>query len=156
MFEKGKKFIVCVAIPLLVGAVSGFLSQNSKEVFATLTKPPLSPPSYVFPIVWTILFVLMGIASYLVLTSGAEEEEVQSALQVYGLQLVVNFFWSIFFFRFGWYAFSFAWLVLLWFLILRTIKAFYPISKISAYLLMPYLAWVSFAGYLNLAIAYLN
>ncbi|MBQ7955593.1 MAG: tryptophan-rich sensory protein [Lachnospiraceae bacterium] len=152
----GKVLAVFIAIPLIVGFVSGFISRNGMEQFGQLNQPPLAPPGFLFPIVWTILYVLMGIASYLVFVSNKEGQDIQDALTVYGVQLVVNFFWSIFFFNLEWYLFAFFWLVLLWVLILYTIRLFYPISQVAAYLLVPYLLWVTFAGYLNLSIYLLN
>ena len=151
-----KLLVVCIAIPLLVGGISALLTRGSMETFETLVKPPLSPPGWLFPVVWTILYILMGVASYLVVTAQAPKEEQSKAISVYLYQLVVNFLWSTFFFQFGWYLFSFIWLVLLWVLIFYTIRLFYPISNIAAYLLIPYLLWVTFAGYLNLGIALLN
>lgn len=151
-----KTFVICIGIPLLVGGLSALLTMNSMETFATLNKPPLSPPGFLFPIVWTVLYILMGIASYLVFTSGEAKEDITDALLVYALQLAFNFFWSLFFFGLNWYLFSFFWLLLLWGLILHTITLFYRISKPAAYLLVPYLLWVTFAGYLNLGIALLN
>ncbi len=156
MQSKTKTFLFFTAIPLLVGIIAGLLTRDSMETFSSLNKPPLSPPGILFPIVWTILYTLMGIASFLVYTSGKEKEEINSALTIYFLQLAVNFFWSIFFFNLEWYIFSFFWLVLLWVLIFYTIRLFYPISNTAAYLLIPYLFWVTFAGYLNLGIAALN
>ncbi len=150
------KIIRYIAIPLLVGGASAFLTSNAMSTFETVNKPPLSPPGWLFPVVWTILYILMGVASYLVAVSQKEKEEISKALILYGAQLAVNFFWSIFFFRFGWYLFSFFWLLLLWMLILMTIRAFYGISKTAAYLMIPYLVWVTFAGYLNLGIWYLS
>ena len=147
---------LCIAIPLFVGTISGYITRNSMEVFQQLNKPPLSPPGWLFPIVWTILFILMGIASYLVIVSGENQKDINKAITVYAIQLIVNFFWSIFFFNFGWYLFSFLWLVLLWVLIIITIILFYRISKPAAYLKIPYLFWVTFAGYLNLSIYLLN
>ena len=151
-----KSLIIAIAIPLLVGAISGFISSNSMEQFGQLNQPPLAPPGFLFPIVWTILYVLMGIASYLVFSSNKKQEDVKDALTVYALQLAVNFFWPIFFFNLEWYLFSFFWLILLWVLILYTILLFYQISKPAAYLMVPYLLWVTFAGYLNLGIYVLN
>ena len=156
MQSKTKTFLFFTAIPLLVGIIAGLLTRDSMETFSSLNKPPLPPPGILFPIVWTILYTLMGIASFLVYTSGKEKEEINSALTIYFLQLAVNFFWSIFFFNLEWYIFSFFWLVLLWVLIFYTIRLFYPISNTAAYLLIPYLFWVTFAGYLNLGIAALN
>ncbi|MBE5867885.1 MAG: tryptophan-rich sensory protein [Lachnospiraceae bacterium] len=156
MQPKLKTFLIAVAIPLITGAVSAFITRGSMETFGRLNKPPLSPPGFLFPIVWTILFILMGIASYLVYTSDQSQEAIKEALIVYGAQLAVNFFWSIFFFNLEWYLFAFFWLLLLWVLILYTIILFYRISKPAAYLLIPYLLWVTFAGYLNLGIYLLN
>ena len=146
----------CIAIPLLVGGLSAFLTRDSMRVFTELNRPPLSPPGWLFPIVWTILYILMGVSSYLIIQSGAEEEAVNSALSVYVYQLIVNFLWSTFFFNFGWYLFSFIWLVLLWALVLIMIVKFYNISRLAGILQIPYLIWVTFAGYLNLGIWLLN
>ncbi|MBQ2935946.1 MAG: tryptophan-rich sensory protein [Lachnospiraceae bacterium] len=151
-----KQLIICIAIPLLIGSLSAFLTRDSMTTFSRVIKPPLSPPGILFPIVWTVLYALMGIASYLIISSDAAKEDVQNAIFVYALQLGINFFWSIFFFNLQWYLFSFFWLLLLWTFILYTIVVFYRISKPAAYLLIPYLLWVTFAGYLNLGIAILN
>lgn len=148
-----KNLITCLAIPLAVGSLSALLTQNSMETFNSITKPSLAPPGWLFPVVWTILYILMGIASYLVLTSGKPNTY---ALTVYGIQLVFNFFWSIIFFNLELYLFAFIWLVLLWLLILKTTLLFYQISKPAGYLMVPYLLWVTFAGYLNLSIYLLN
>ena len=152
-----KRLLVkCIAIPLAVGALAGLLSGGGMGKFAELNKPPLSPPGWLFPVVWTVLYLLMGISSYLVCTSGAEKEKIAGAISLYFYQLLVNFLWPIFFFDFGWYLFSFFWLLLLWVMIVLLIKRFGQISKPAAYCLVPYLLWVSFAGYLNLGIWWLN
>ena len=151
-----KKLITCIAIPLAVGGLSALLTRDSMDAFATINKPVLSPPGWLFPVVWTILYMLMGIASYLMLTGEATKEEKGKALNVYLYQLLVNFLWSTWFFNFQWYLFAFFWLVLLWVMILVTTVRFYRISKTAGYLLIPYLLWVTFAGYLNLGIALLN
>ena len=151
-----KLLIKCIAIPLIVGAVSGLLTRNAMMDFEVLNKPPLSPPAWLFPVVWTILYTLMGISSYLVKTSGADEKDIFDALNIYFYQLVVNFLWPIFFFNFQWYLFSFVWLVLLWILVVQMIKRFDGISKAAAYLNIPYLLWLTFAAYLNFAIWWLN
>lgn len=156
MKQRIKTFFICIAIPLFVGGLSALLSQNSMKTFQHLNKPPLSPPGLLFPIVWTILYILMGIASYFIITANEDKQQIQQALVLYGSQLFVNFWWSIFFFNFEWYFFSFLWLVLLWLLIYFTIQAFYSISKIAGYLMIPYLLWVTFAGYLNFFIFLLN
>lgn len=156
MKKNYKLLTLCIVIPLAVGSLAGFLTKNSMDSFSMLNKPALAPPGWLFPLVWTILYVLMGIASYLVITAGAGPNKIRNALVTYGLQLLFNFFWSIWFFSFGWYLFSFVWLLILWVLIFNTIASFYEISKTSAYLLIPYLLWVTFAGYLNFSIYLLN
>lgn len=148
-----KNLITCLAIPLAVGSLSSLLTRSSMETFETISKPALAPPGFLFPAVWTILYILMGIASYLVLTSGKPND---TALTVYGIQLAFNFFWPIIFFNLGLYLFAFLWLVLLWLLILITAVLFCQISKPAGYLMLPYLLWVTFAGYLNLSIYLLN
>jgi tryptophan-rich sensory protein len=150
-----KKLIICIAIPLLVGGLAALITMGSMENFALLNKPPLSPPGWLFPVVWTILYTLMGIASYLVYTSGQPYRS-KTSLTVYGVQLFFNFFWSIIFFNLEMYLFAFIWLVVLWLLILVTTVLFYRIEKSAGYLMIPYLIWVTFAGYLNLGIYILN
>jgi len=150
------RLLTCLLIPLSVGAVSGVISGGGMDSFGSMVKPPLSPPGWLFPIVWTILFILMGIASYLVISSNAEKKDVVRALIFYGVQLFFNFFWSIIFFNLEWYLFAFIWLVVLWILIIITAVLFYRISKPAGYLMIPYIVWVSFAGYLNFAIYLLN
>ena len=147
---------ICIAIPLMVGTLAGLLTRNSMEVFSLVEKPPLAPPAWLFPVVWTLLYVLMGISSYLILTSDAEFEEIAQAMRIYVYQLVVNFLWPTFFFNFRWYLFSFFWLVLLWVLVFVMIRRFYTISKPAAFLNIPYLIWLTFAGYLNFGIWWLN
>ena len=153
---KWKYLIPAVLIPLLVGALSAFLTRGAMMSFDMVQKPPLSPPGWLFPVVWTVLYILMGVASYVIFTSAAPDEIKNGALAVYSLQLVFNFFWSIIFFGFEQYLFAFIWLLVLWILILVTIIRFYEISKVAAYLLIPYLVWVTFAAYLNLGIYLLN
>lgn len=148
--------VLCVIIPVAVGALSALLTMNSMQSFDMIIKPPLSPPGWLFPVVWSILFILMGIASYLVYTSDAPKEQISKALAVYSVQLVVNFFWSLIFFNLEAYLFAFFWLVLLWILIIVTLVQFWNIRRSAGLLLLPYLAWVTFAGYLNYAIYLLN
>lgn len=139
--------------PLAVGAVSALLTAGSMEAFADLCLPPLSPPGWVFPVVWTFLYLLMGFAAFLVVNSGKCGN---NALFFYLLQLFFNFMWSIWFFNCEWYLFSFFWLVALWLLIFATIRSFGIVSPAAANLMLLYLAWVTFAGYLNLGIYFLN
>lgn len=148
-----KNLITAVAIPLAVGGLSAWITKDGMKAFETVNQPPLTPPMWLFPVVWSILFVLMGIASYLVVMQKGED---MKALTLYTVQLIFNFFWSIWFFNLGWYLFAFLWLVALWILILATTVAFYRISKPAAWLMLPYLVWVAFAGYLNLGVWWLN
>ena len=148
-----KNLITAVAIPLAVGGLSAWITMDGMKAFETVNQPPLTPPMWLFPVVWSILFVLMGIASYLVVMQKGEDTK---ALTLYAVQLIFNFFWSIWFFNLGWYLFAFLWLVALWILILATTVAFYRISKPAAWLMLPYLVWVAFAGYLNLGVWWLN
>ena len=153
---KWKELIISLIIPLAVGGVSGFLNRNSMKSFESLNQPPLSPPGWLFPVVWTILYVLMGIASYLVYTSYATKRQKDTALTAYGVQLFFNFLWSFLFFGFGLYTFAFVWLIMMWALIILTTVLFGKISKPAVYLMIPYILWVSFAAYLNLGVAILN
>ena len=148
-----KKLIPCLLFPLAVGLLDGLLTLSSMSLLDAVHKPPLSPPGWLFPVVWTILYLLMGFASYLVLVS---EKPGQTAWKLYVIQLIFNFFWPIFFFNLEQYLLSFVWLLLLWLLILATILWFSRSSKLAGYLLIPYLLWVTFAGYLNLGIYFLN
>lgn len=151
-----KKIIKSIALPLVLSAVIGFLTSGSMKNFELLNKPALSPPGWLFPVVWTVLYILMGISIYLVEESSASVKEIREAKRIYYLQLAVNFLWSFFFFTFEWYLFAFIWLVFLWVLIIMMIKQFADISKVAAYLNIPYLIWVTFAAYLNFAIWLLN
>ena len=153
---KWKTLIGAIALPIVVGGISALLSMGGMKHFESVSKPPLTPPGWLFPIAWTILYTLMGIASYLVLTANKGEEMTVKALSAYTVQLGFNFLWSIFFFGFELYAFSFVWLLALIGLIVLTMVRFYRIEPKSAYLLIPYLMWVAFAGYLNLGVAVLN
>lgn len=144
--------LILLAIPIGVGMLSSTLSGDVGAIFNTLPKPPLTPPSWVFPVMWTILYVLMGIASYLVFTSDGSGTAISRALSLYFFQLVFNFFWPILFFRLGQYGLSLLWIVALLGLIALTMVHFYPISPSATYLLIPYFLWVAFATYLNFAI----
>lgn len=149
-----KALIISILIPLGVGMLSAFLTTNSMELYNEMAKPALSPPGWIFPVVWTILYVLMGISAYLIYTSDSPDKD--TALKIYGAQLLVNGLWSILFFNFQWYFISFLWLLLLLLLIILMINSFSKINKTAAYLQIPYLLWVMFAGYLNLSVFLLN
>ena len=147
---------ICIAIPLIVGGVSALLTQNSMEVFESVVQPPLSPPAWLFPVVWTILYVLMGISSYLILSSDTSRVEKDQAIRLYAYQLLVNFLWPTFFFNFKWYFFSILWLILLWVLVFLMIRKFLSINRVAGYINIPYLVWLTFALYLNIGIWWLN
>ncbi len=156
------KLVIAILIPLLVGGLSAFLTKDAMMVFDTIKKPALSPPGIAFPIAWSILYVLMGIASYLIYNldikklNGTQVVLRKNTLIIYAIQLVFNFFWSIIFFKFSMYKFAFVWLVILWMLVFIFIKNAFKLNKVSAYLMVPYLLWMTFAGYLNIMIAVLN
>lgn len=151
-----KKLLIAVAIPLAVGGLSALISSGAMKAFGELDQPPLSPPGWLFPVAWTILYVLMGIASYRIFVAADFEDKKKNALFVYLLQLVFNFFWTIIFFNFEAYLFAFFWLLILWALIFVTFLRFRNIDSTAALMLLPYLAWVAFAGYLNFGIYLLN
>ena len=134
---KWKTLLIAIAIPLLIGGISALLTMGSMQYFETLDKPPLSPPGWLFPIVWTVLFVLMGVASYFVVESSADIDEKAGALKFYLVQLMFNLLWSVFFFNLELYAFSFVWLLTLLFLIVITTLKFMRIDKRAGWLMIP-------------------
>jgi len=151
-----KKLLIAVAVPLGVGLLAGLLTAEGQSSFSELRMPFLSPPSWLFPIAWTILYLLMGIASYIIWTSVTTYEKRREALGVYAIQLLFNFLWPIIFFNLKEYLFAFVWLVALWLFIFATKQRFDKIDKTATSLLIPYLVWVAFAGYLNLGVWILN
>ena len=154
MWNKIKPYVFSILIALAVGALSAFLTNDNMEIYSQINQPPLAPPSYIFPIVWTILFILMGISSAIVYVKSTSNSS--KALTIYTIQLIVNFLWSIIFFNLRAYLFAFIWILLLWILILIMIYEFYKVDKLAAYLQIPYLLWVTFATYLNFMIFILN
>lgn len=155
MKNKRLQFLFCLALPLAVGLAASWVSGGS-ELYDKLILPPLSPPGWVFPVMWTILYLLMGYASYLVLTSGIDKAVVYPALGAYLVQLLLDFLWPVVFFGLVRFAAALLVLVLLWIAIFITIRRFFPISPLAGKLLIPYLIWVSFAGYLNAGVLLLN
>lgn len=151
-----KKLLICLAIPLAVGGLAALISGGGMAQYATLDQPPLAPPGWVFPVVWTILYLLMGYASYRVLISGADRSRIRRALGFYGAQLAVNFLWPLVFFGLEWRLTAFWILLALWGLIYITMRLFTRIDEKAGDLLLPYIIWVSFAGYLNLGVFLLN
>ena len=154
MKKNFKSLIIALLIPLAVGAIAGFSTMDAMEKYSQFVQPPLSPPPILFPIVWTILYILMGIGSYLVYESDCENKE--SALLVYAVQLAVNFVWPFLFFELNAFLISFLWLLLLWGLVIVTIVRFSSCNKLAGYLQIPYLLWLTFAGYLNFGVYLLN
>ena len=157
MKTKTKTYIFSILITLAVGGLSALLTKGNMDVYETIDKPPLAPPGFLFPIVWGILYVIMGASLANILVKGREKGiYTVPCVKIYALQLVVNFFWSIIFFNMRAFLFSFVWLLLLWVLIIVMIDRFSKISKISAYVNIPYFLWVTFAAYLNFMIYRLN
>ena len=145
--------VISILIPLAIGSLSALISGN-RSMYYMINKPTLSPPALVFPIVWTILYILMGISSYIIYES--DDPGRSNALRTYAVQLLFNFFWSIIFFGLSQYFFAFLWLLVLIILIAVMIYQFYKISPAAAYLQIPYLVWCIFAAYLNFMIYIMN
>jgi tryptophan-rich sensory protein len=157
MNKKVRSFIIAIIIPLAVGGLSALLTSGSMDLYETIIQPPLSPPAILFPIVWTILYTLMGISSGIIYNSqNGTEASRNNALAVYALQLFINFIWSIIFFNLRAFLPAFILILVLWVLIIVMIIRFYKIDKTAALLQIPYLLWVTFAAYLTLAIYILN
>lgn len=156
-FKKYKNYLISIAIALAVGGLSALLTMKNMEIFDIIKKPPLSPPAILFPIVWTILYILMGISSAIIYENRtAYPEKTREALSTYASSLVVNFAWSIIFFNMQAFLIAFVWLILLLTLIVLTILKYFKINKTAAYLQIPYIVWVAFAGYLTLGITLMN
>lgn len=141
-----KKLIKNILIPTFLGGLVGIII-NPFMNYQNITKPPLSPPGITFPIVWTILYIIMGYSFY---------KQNEQNKTIYYTQLIVNLLWSIFFFIFKWYLFSSLWIILLIILVIIMIKNFYQKNKISGLLNIPYLIWLFFALYLSLGVYFLN
>ena len=157
MWKKIKPYVISIAIALAVGGAAAFLTRNDMDLYDEIILPPLAPPSIRFPFVWSILYVLMGIgAAMIYLERDKAENAVRDALSVYGISLILNFMWSIIFFRFRMFLLSFIWLLALLAVIIKMILDFKKIKPIAGYLQIPYAVWVAFAGYLNFANWWLN
>ena len=150
-----KKLLIALGIPLAVGGLAALLSGGMSD-YGAMNKPPLSPPGWVFPVAWSILYLLMGYASYRIWTSDAPNADKRRALLLYGAQLLANFVWPLLFFGGEMFLAALIWLVFLWILIFLTIRAFSKIDERAGDLLIPYILWVTFAAYLNLGIYLLN
>lgn len=151
-----KELIISLVIPLAVGGLSTLITKDAMEDFQALHQPLLSPSAWVFPVVWTILYLMMGLASYQIVTAGVSEPRRRRALIFYGLQLAANFLWTIVFFSLRIYLTAFLWILVLWLLIFVCTVLFYYIRRSAGKLMVPYILWVTFAAYLNLGIYLLN
>ena len=151
-----RELIISLAIPLATGALSALLTKDGMKRFESIAKPPLSPPGWLFPIVWTALYILMGIACYKVWTSSVSYPRKERALTLYGIQLAMNFMWSIIFFTMGMYLAAFLWLLVMLAFIVATTVFFRYIDRKAGVLMLPYIAWSCFAAYLNFGVYLLN
>ncbi|MCI8336138.1 MAG: tryptophan-rich sensory protein [Peptococcaceae bacterium] len=151
-----KKLLLHIALPLSIGGLSALLSSSDMKKYADLNQPPLAPPGFFFPIVWTVLYILMGISTYLISKSSATTPQKDAAYRSYGLQLFFNFIWPLIFFKTGAVLAAFICLILLIAAILKMLQLFHAISSIAANLQIPYLCWCLFAAYLNFGIYLLN
>lgn len=154
--KKWLPYIVSVGIALGVGILSAILSKNGMEIYQeNAAKPPFTPSGWLFSVVWTVLYVLMGISAariWLLPDSALRSK----ALNLYVVQLVLNFFWSLIFFNLQAYGFAFIWLLALWILVFTMVLAFYKLDHTAAFLQIPYLVWLTFAAYLNIGVWALN
>jgi tryptophan-rich sensory protein len=149
--------IISIGLPLLIGWLSSLIIPNMKSIYENLNKPFWAPPQIIFPIAWTILYILMGIASYMVYVKNYENIDVSSATFIYLMQLLLNFLWSIIFFGFRLYGLAFLELLILIIFVILTIKRFYDkAGKKAALLMLPYLIWLIYAAALNFFIWMLN
>ena len=155
--NNASKLVIAIVVSEGAGAIGSVFTVSAiPNWYAGLAKPALNPPGWIFAPVWTALYALMGIAAFLVWKKGLEKKEVKAALATFSVQLFLNAMWSILFFGLHDPFFALVDIVFLWIAILWTIIAFYKISRAAAYLLLPYLLWVTFAAYLNYSIWYLN
>ena len=153
--KKWTKYLAFILLTEAVGALAGILTKGSMPAYEQLLRPALTPPSVVFPIVWAVLFALLGIGTARVWLAPPSKYR-RAALAVFWVQLIFNFLWSLVFFNLQAFGFAFFWLVVLWLLILLMIVLYARVDKAAAWLQVPYLLWVAFAGYLNLMIWLLN
>lgn len=150
------KILICFGIPLGIGGLSAFLCRNDFASYGNVIKPPLAPPALLFPIVWTVLYLLMGYSSYLIVVSQASEKRKKKALILYGVQLALNFIWTPTFFILKNYFASFIVLIFMYFFIWQMTEHFRMISYKAGTVQIPYAIWSTFALYLNLMIMVLN
>ncbi len=148
-----KKLIIITVITFIVGTFFSFLTMNSMDTFKDLSKP-INVPGVLFPIVWSILYLLMSISCYLIVQSNDKDKK--EGIILYAIQLVINSLWTLIFFGFGAYLLSFIWIIILLIVVIIMLAKFYNINKIAMYINIPYVLWLLFAAYLNLGIYLLN
>lgn len=154
--SKIKTYLLWILLAEAVGGLAGWLIREDVKIYTeSIVQPPLSPPALVFPVVWTILYALMGIGAARV-SLAPDGPRRSRALAVFGLQLGMNFLWNILFFKFQLFGLALIWLAALWGVILWMITVFAGTDTAAARLQIPYLVWVTFAGYLNLGVWILN
>ena len=160
--NKAWRIALAIAVPLGGGFIISLFTRDAMSKFSSFNQPPLAPPAWLFPVAWTILYTLMGIASYLIWKKGrdanatADKTASKTALIIYAVQLVFNFIWTPLFFSLGWYWFAFIWLMVMWVLIIVLTSQTRKISHFAFWMLIPYIIWCTFAAYLNCGIAILN
>jgi tryptophan-rich sensory protein len=155
--SNGIKLLIAIALPLAVGGLSGYATAGGVSTwYPTLVKPSFNPPAWVFGPVWTLLYILMGVAAFLVWRHGLASEGVRLALAVFAVQLALNGLWSILFFGLQAPGWALVEIILLWLAIVATLVLFWRVAPAAGGLLLPYLAWVSFAAVLNASLWWLN
>lgn len=157
MIKKLKPYIISILLTLAIGGLASLLTSSNADVYHNLNRPALAPPPILFPIVWSLLYILMGIGVGQVYTlRSSAPKSASCGIKLYIIQLVMNFLWTIIFFNTQAFLFAFIWLALLWIFIILMIFKFKEVSPAAAYLQIPYILWVTFAGYLNFMIYLLN
>lgn len=151
-----KKLLICLAISLGTGGLSAFLTRNSQAFYNSLAKPPFAPPAYIFGIVWTILYILVGIASFLIVKNGTDNPGVTESFKTYIFNLILLFLWPIVFFNFNILWLSVVVIIISLFTAITVFFKFYGINKAAGYLLLPLVLWILFASVLNISVWWLN
>ena len=150
-------FVISIALPLAIGGFSAFLTRDNMNIYGEINTPPLSPPAFLFPVVWTILYILMGVSSAFIWLNRSDNKEIADrGLLIYAVSLFFNFVWSLIFFNFRSYLFAFIWLAVMLIIIIFTVINYRKTVPLAAYLQIPYILWTAFAGYLNFGVWMLN
>ena len=149
-----KTLLISIAISLGAGGLAALLTGAGSEFYSSINRPALSPPSWLFPVVWTVLYILMGVSAYIIYEGNCTTR--RRALTIYAAQLAVNFVWTLVFFNAKAFLLSFILIIILWLLIAAMIAAFHKCRPLAAYLQVPYFLWVTFAAYLTWSIYVLN